>query len=73
MGDALTTAMTVSFKQTCDNDLTLSKPALDEHFRVMDAVRMREPESARNEMKMIVVNAINKATNVANKYIKYIN
>ncbi|WP_104403070.1 FadR/GntR family transcriptional regulator [Vibrio penaeicida] len=60
LGDALTTTMAVSFSQTLEQNVTLSKPALEEHYRVMDAVRMRNPEQARELMRDIVLDAISK-------------
>ncbi|MGD8111709.1 FadR/GntR family transcriptional regulator [Vibrio sp. TRT 21S02] len=60
LGDALTTAMKVSFAETLEQNVTLSKPALQQHYRVMDAVRMRNPELARETMRDIVLGAIEK-------------
>ncbi|MDP2573734.1 FCD domain-containing protein [Vibrio penaeicida] len=60
LGDALTTTMAVSFSRTLEKNVTLSKPALEAHYRVMDAVRMRNPEQARELMRDIVLGAIGK-------------
>ncbi|MGR5076376.1 FadR/GntR family transcriptional regulator [Photobacterium swingsii] len=60
LGDALTTTMEVSFSRTLEKDVLLSKPALDDHYYVMDAVRMRKPEDAREKMREIIMGAIAK-------------
>lgn len=60
LGDALTTTMEVSFSRTLEQDVILSKPALDDHYEVMDAVRMRKPEEARDKMREIIMGAIAK-------------
>ncbi|MBD1557559.1 FadR family transcriptional regulator [Vibrio sp. S9_S30] len=60
LGDALTTTMAVSFSRTLEQNVTLSKPALEDHYRVMNAVRMRNPERARELMRDIVLGAISK-------------
>lgn len=63
LGDALTTTMAVSFSRTLEKNVTLSKPALNDHYDVMDAVRMRKPEQAREKMREIVLGAIAKTSN----------
>lgn len=60
LGDALTTTMAVSFTRTLEQNMTLSQPALHDHYKVMDAVRMRNPEQARETMREIVLDATSK-------------
>ncbi|CCO46263.1 putative Transcriptional regulator, GntR family [Vibrio nigripulchritudo SOn1] len=60
LGDALTTTMAVSFTRTLEQNMTLSQPALQDHYKVMDAVRMRNPEQARETMREIVLDATSK-------------
>ncbi|MGF1713986.1 FadR/GntR family transcriptional regulator [Photobacterium chitinilyticum] len=66
LGDALTTTMEVSFSRTLEKDVLLSKPALDDHYYVMDAVRMRKPEDAREKMREIIMGAIAKTVKTLN-------
>ena len=72
LGDALTAAMKALFEQTLEHDVCLSKPALAEHYDVMDAVRMRNSESARSLMRAIVLGATKKTIGDDADFIKYI-
>ncbi|MFC3122885.1 FadR/GntR family transcriptional regulator [Agaribacter flavus] len=60
LGDTLTTTMAVSFSNTLEKNLQLSQPALQAHFVVLDAIRMRNAELARETMQDIVLSAANK-------------
>ncbi|WED29681.1 FCD domain-containing protein [Vibrio sp. DW001] len=72
LGDALTTTMEVSFSRTLEQNVILSKPALNDHFHVMDAVRMRKPQLARDTMRGIIMDSIAKTAKVlsSSDYIK---
>ncbi|PJC85848.1 FadR family transcriptional regulator [Vibrio sp. HA2012] len=60
MGDAIITALGMTFKHTLEQEIELSGPALRKHYEVMDAVRMRDAEKARSLMRNIIMDAIGK-------------
>jgi len=60
LGNALSAAMALSFKQTIEEDVRQTKTAVDEHFLLFDAIRLKQPEKARQQMRSILLNAARK-------------
>lgn len=61
LGNALSAAMVLSFRQTLEEDLHLTKTAVDEHFALFEAIRLRQPDEARSQMRSILLHAAGKS------------
>lgn len=61
LGNALSAAMVLSFRQTLEEDVRQTKTAVDEHFRLFEAVRLRQAEDARTQMRSILLHAADKS------------
>ena len=60
LGNALSAAMALSFKQTLEKDVRQTKAAVDEHYLLFDAIRLKQVENARLQMRSILLNAAKK-------------
>lgn len=60
LGNALSAAMVLSFRQTLEKDVRESHPAVDDHFLLFENIRMKRPEAARQQMRTILLNAARK-------------
>ncbi|AFJ48388.1 FadR/GntR family transcriptional regulator [Shimwellia blattae] len=60
LGNALSAAMALSFRRTAEQDLSQTREAVDEHYRLFEAVRFQQPEQARQHMRTILLNAARK-------------
>ena len=60
LGNALSAAMELSFKQTIEKDVRQTKAAVDDHFQLFDAIRLKQVETARQQMRTILLNAAKK-------------
>jgi GntR family transcriptional regulator, galactonate operon transcriptional repressor len=60
LGDLLAAVMLASFDATLEEKLTPQGAALEEHFNVFEAVRLRKPKQAKKQMRLIVLMAIDK-------------
>lgn len=60
LGNALSAAMTLSFMQTIEKDVRQTKTAVDEHFLLFDAIRLKQADTARLQMRNILLNAARK-------------
>lgn len=60
LGHMLAVTMELSFANTLEEDVSLSGPALQEHWDVLDAIRMRDAESARARMREMVLVSMRK-------------
>ncbi|MCT4711085.1 FadR family transcriptional regulator [Enterobacteriaceae bacterium H11S18] len=60
LGNALSAAMELSFRQTIEKDVRQTKTAIDEHFQLFDAIRLKQVDNARQQMRSIVLNAAKK-------------
>lgn len=60
LGNALSAAMVLSFRQTLEADVRLTKAAVDEHFQLFEAIRLRQVDDARLQMRTILLNAARK-------------
>jgi len=60
LGNALSAAMALSFKQTLEKDVRQTRAAVDEHFLLFDAIRLKQVEKARQQMRSILLNAAKK-------------
>ncbi len=72
MGDALITALGMTFKHTLEQEVELSAPAIKMHFDLMEAVRMRDVEKARQIMRNIILEAIGKTIGKDVKFPQFI-
>ncbi len=54
-------AMMLSFRQTLEADVRLTHTAIDEHFRLFEAIRLRQVDEARACMRTILLNAAGKS------------
>ncbi|ELY4609308.1 FadR/GntR family transcriptional regulator [Cronobacter turicensis] len=61
LGNALSAAMMLSFRQTLEADVRLTHTAIDEHFRLFEAIRLRQVDEARACMRTILLNAAGKS------------
>jgi GntR family transcriptional regulator, galactonate operon transcriptional repressor len=61
LGNALSAAMVLSFRQTLEEDVRQTKTAVDEHFRLFEAIRLRQAEEARLQMRSILLHAADKS------------
>lgn len=60
LGNALSAAMVLSFNQTLEKDVRQTKAAVDEHFQLYEAIRLKRVDSARQQMRVILLNAAKK-------------
>ncbi|TNV18878.1 FadR family transcriptional regulator [Buttiauxella sp. B2] len=60
LGNALSAAMALSFRQTLEKDVRQTKAAVDEHFLLFDAIRLKQVDKARLQMRSILLNAAKK-------------
>jgi len=60
LGNALSAAMVLSFRQTLEEDLHQTKSAVDEHFHLLEAIRLRNVNDARIRMRSILLHAAKK-------------
>lgn len=60
LGNALSAAMVLSFRQTLEKDVRDSQPAVDDHFLLFENIRMKRPDAARQQMRTILINAARK-------------
>lgn len=60
LGNMLAATMELSFANTLEDDVSLSGPALQEHWEVLDAIRMRDAISARSRMRDMVLASMRK-------------
>lgn len=60
IGSALSAAMMLSFKQTLEEDLQLTKEAVEQHRILMEAIRMKQVDNSREIMRSILLEAANK-------------
>ena len=61
LGNALSAAMVLSFRQTLEEDVRLTKTAIDEHYRLFEAIRLRNADDARQHMRSILLHAAQKS------------
>jgi GntR family galactonate operon transcriptional repressor len=60
VGNALSAAMLLSFKQTLEDDLRLTQEAVQQHRDLLQAIRMKQPDTARQGMRHILISAAHK-------------
>lgn len=60
LGSALSAAMALSFQQTLEEDVRLAKNAVEEHQQLLEAIRFKQVENARQRMRVILLNAAKK-------------
>ncbi|MDD1783404.1 FadR family transcriptional regulator [Enterovibrio sp. ZSDZ35] len=72
LGDMLAATMELSFSNTLEEDVSLSGPALQEHWDVLDAIRMRDAATARNCMREMVLASMRKVLNDQPDYVNLI-
>ncbi|MEX5409625.1 FCD domain-containing protein [Atlantibacter hermannii] len=60
VGNALSAAMLFSFKRTLEPDVTLTLEAVDAHRELMECIRLKQPEQARQQMRHILLSAAKK-------------
>lgn len=60
LGNALSSAMALSFQQTLEDDVRQTQTAVDEHRELLEAVRLKQSERARQQMRTILLNAVRK-------------
>lgn len=60
LGNALSAAMVLSFRQTLEKDVRQTKTAVDEHALLLEAIRLKQPDSAHQLMRTILLNAARK-------------
>lgn len=60
LGNALSSAMALSFHQTLEDDVSQTLAAVEEHTLLLEAVRLKQPEQARQQMRTILLNAARK-------------
>ncbi len=60
VGNALSAAMLFSFKRTLEPDVTLTLEAVDAHRELMECIRLKQPEQARQQMRSILLSAAKK-------------
>lgn len=60
LGSALSAAMALSFQQTLEEDIRLTKNAVEEHQQLLEAIRFKQVETARQRMRVILLNAAKK-------------
>ncbi|MNT46351.1 hypothetical protein D3C72_1829870 [compost metagenome] len=52
--------MALSFQQTLEEDIRLTKNAVEEHQQLLEAIRFKQVETARQRMRVILLNAAKK-------------
>lgn len=72
IGDVLSKGLVLSFRHTMDNNLPESKPAIAEHIKLLETIRLRQPDAAREQTRVIVLNAIRKNQKVVPNYTAHI-
>lgn len=60
VGSALSAAMLLSFKQTLEEDLTLTQDAVQQHRDLFEAIRLKQVDEARQCMRHILLSAAHK-------------
>lgn len=60
LGNALSAAMALSFRQTLEKDVRQTHGAVDEHFLLFEAIRLKQVDTARQQMRTILLNAAKK-------------
>ncbi|WP_313759130.1 FadR/GntR family transcriptional regulator [Atlantibacter hermannii] len=60
VGNALSAAMLFSFKRTLEPDVTLTLEAVNAHRELMECIRLKQPEQARQQMRNILLSAAKK-------------
>lgn len=60
VGNALSAAMLLSFKQTLEDDLQLTVEAVQQHRDLLEAIRLKQVDSARKCMRHILLSAAHK-------------
>ncbi|CAI1627836.1 L-lactate utilization operon repressor [Serratia quinivorans] len=60
LGSALSAAMALSFQQTLEEDVRLAQKAVEEHQQLLEAIRFKQVENARQCMRVILLNAARK-------------
>lgn len=57
IGNALSAALPVSFKQTQEEQVALAAEAVEQHRLLLEAIRLRQSEQARQRMRDILLSA----------------
>lgn len=60
LGNALSAAMALSFRQTLEKDVRQTRTAVDDHYLLLEAIRLKKPDQARQQMRTILLNAARK-------------
>ncbi|CAM3576319.1 FadR/GntR family transcriptional regulator [Rahnella bruchi] len=60
VGNALSAAMLLSFKQTLEDDLQLTQEAVLQHRDLLEAIRLKQPDAARQCMRNLLLSAAHK-------------
>lgn len=61
LGNALSAAMVLSFRETLEEDVRQTKAAIDEHHCLFEAIRLRNADEARQHMRSILLHAAQKS------------
>jgi len=61
LGNALSAAMVLSFRQTLEEDVRQTESAVEEHFLLFEAIRLRNIDKARQQMRTILLHAAQKS------------
>lgn len=61
LGNALNAAMMLSFRLSREEDIRQTKTAVDEHTLLFEAVRLRNVDQARQQMRAILLHAAQKS------------
>lgn len=61
LGNALSATMTLSFRQTLEEDVSQTKAAVEEHTQLLEAIRLKQADNAHQLMRTILLNAARKA------------
>ncbi|WP_076418167.1 FadR/GntR family transcriptional regulator [Colwellia sp. UCD-KL20] len=72
IGDVLSKGLILSFNRTMDENLPESMPAIAEHIKLMETIRLRQPDEAKEQTRVIVLNAIRKRQETKPNYIPHI-
>ncbi|WP_140921222.1 FadR/GntR family transcriptional regulator [Limnobaculum xujianqingii] len=60
LSNALSSAMSLSFKQTLEEDVRLTKEAVTQHVTLLDAIRLKQVDTAKLRMRDILLKAAQK-------------
>ncbi|AWH88754.1 FadR/GntR family transcriptional regulator [Limnobaculum parvum] len=60
LSNALSSAMSLSFKQTLEDDVRLTKEAVTQHVVLLDAIRLKQVDTAKQRMRDILLKAARK-------------